>query len=76
MAKRKDENELAKSVIDDIIDWTESEDFNKPVKEKNPAAVALGKLGGKKGGEKYALRAVKYRLPSNLFPSLHHTVPA
>jgi hypothetical protein len=46
-----DENVLAKSVIDDIIDFTESEDFIKPEKEKNPAAVALGRLGGLKGGK-------------------------
>lgn len=44
--KDKDENELAKSIIDDIIDETE----NDPPK-KNPAAVALGRLGGKKGGK-------------------------
>ncbi len=31
MPKRKDENELAKSLIDDIIAETESEDWNKPV---------------------------------------------
>lgn len=42
-----DENTLAKSVIDEIIELTESEDF-KP--EKNPAAVMLGRLGGLKGG--------------------------
>jgi hypothetical protein len=27
MNKKKDENQLAKSVIDDIIGWTESDDF-------------------------------------------------
>ena len=37
---------IAKSVIDRIIEMTEGDD--KP--EKNPAAVALGRLGGKKGG--------------------------
>jgi len=31
MPKKKDENELAKSLIDDIIAETESEDWNKPV---------------------------------------------
>lgn len=31
MPKRKDENELAKSIIDDIIEETESEDWNKPI---------------------------------------------
>jgi hypothetical protein len=33
MAKKKDENELAKSLIDDIIAETESEDWNKPINE-------------------------------------------
>lgn len=51
-----DENVLAKSVIDDIIDFTESEDFIKPEKEKNPAAVALGRLGGLKGGKARAAK--------------------
>ncbi len=32
MPKRKDENELAKSLIDDIIAETESEDWNKEKK--------------------------------------------
>lgn len=49
--RSKDENVIAKSIIDDIIEETESEDFDKPQKEKNPAAVALGRLGGKKGGK-------------------------
>jgi hypothetical protein len=40
MAKRKDENELAKSVIDDIVAETESEDWNKPI---NKAAQKGGK---------------------------------
>ncbi len=40
MAKRKDENELAKSLIDDIIAETESEDWNKPVNK-------VARLGGK-----------------------------
>lgn len=45
MAKRKDENELAKSLIDDIIAETESEDWDKP---KNTAA--------QKGGEARAAK--------------------
>ncbi len=40
MPKRKDENELAKSLIDDIIAETESEDWNKPI---NKAAQKGGK---------------------------------
>jgi hypothetical protein len=48
MPKRtsKDVNQMAKNVVDRIIELTEGPD--KP--EKNPAAVALGKLGGLKGG--------------------------
>ena len=49
--RSKDENVLAKSVIDQIIEETESPDFDKSSKEKNPAAVALGRLGGLKGGK-------------------------
>lgn len=49
--RTKDENILAKNLIDDIIDETESEDFDKEKPQKNPAAVALGRLGGKKGGK-------------------------
>ncbi len=39
MAKRKDENELAKSLIDDIIAETESEDWNKE-KKRTPKQSA------------------------------------
>jgi hypothetical protein len=43
----QDENQLAKSIVDELtIDVDERE--AKP--EKNPAAVALGRLGGLKGG--------------------------
>ncbi len=47
--RSKDENVLAKSVIDDIIELTESETFER-TPEKNPAAVMLGRKGGLKGG--------------------------
>lgn len=49
--RSKDENVLAKAMIDSIIEETESEDFAIEKPPKNPAAVALGKLGGKKGGK-------------------------
>jgi hypothetical protein len=39
MPKTKDENELAKSLIDDIIAETESEDWDKPVNK-------VARLGG------------------------------
>ncbi len=42
-----DENVAAKAAVDRIIEQTENEP---PEPKKNPAAVALGRLGGKKGG--------------------------
>jgi hypothetical protein len=42
----KDVNRMAKNVVDRIIEITEG--LDQP--EKNPAAVALGRLGGLKGG--------------------------
>jgi len=47
-SKPKDTQQLARSVLDAIAADAEPK---KPVKEKNPAAVALGKLGGLKGGK-------------------------
>ena len=44
-----DENVAAKSVVDRVIATTE-DDADPPSPKKNPAAVALGRLGGKKGG--------------------------
>lgn len=43
----RDVNQLAKSIVDIA---TGQEPEPKPEREKNPAAVALGKLGGAKGG--------------------------
>jgi len=51
----KDENLLAKSVIDEIIELTESESFQE-TPQKNPAAVSLGRLGGLKGGKARAAK--------------------
>lgn len=58
-SKKKDENEIAKDLIDSIIEETESEEIEKP--EKNPAAVALGRLGGLKGGKARAEKLSKKR---------------
>jgi hypothetical protein len=44
----QDENQLAKSILD-LITSEDTEAEPKP--EKNPAAVALGRLGGLKGGK-------------------------
>jgi hypothetical protein len=43
--KPKDTQQLARSVLDRAVP-----DAEPPKPEKNPAAVALGKLGGAKGG--------------------------
>jgi hypothetical protein len=44
-SKQKDTQELARSILDHVVQDAE------PAKpEKNPAAVALGRLGGIKGG--------------------------
>jgi hypothetical protein len=45
----QDENQLAKSILDLITTEDEAAPEAKP--EKNPAAVALGRLGGLKGGK-------------------------
>jgi hypothetical protein len=46
---RLDLNQLAKSIVDQATDEEPKEQAEQP--EKNPAAVALGRLGGKKGGK-------------------------
>ena len=56
MPTKKDANQLAKSIIDEIIEETESEDWDKEKPQKNPAAVALGRLGGKVGGKARAAK--------------------
>jgi hypothetical protein len=50
----RDPNQLAKRIID--IATGEAEDDSKSVPLKNPAAVALGQLGGRKGGKARAER--------------------
>lgn len=56
-SKKKDMNQLAKSIADEAV----LEDKPKePAEEgKNPAAVALGKLGGLKGGKARAAKLTK-----------------
>lgn len=43
-SKQKDPSEIARHVLDAVVPDAE------PKPEKNPAAVALGRLGGLKGG--------------------------
>jgi hypothetical protein len=45
----KDENQAARRVVDRLIERTD-DDRPGPKKRKNPAAVALGRKGGRKGG--------------------------
>ena len=47
-SKQKDTQQLARSVLDAIV--PDAEPVAAPP-EKNPAAVALGRLGGLKGGK-------------------------
>lgn len=48
----RDPNQLAKAIVDEAInEEREEEQPDKPDDGKNPAAVALGRLGGKKGGK-------------------------
>lgn len=53
MIKKKtpsDINQLAKFITDNVTE-DKSIKETEPAKEKNPAAVALGRLGGLKGGK-------------------------
>ena len=60
--KRKDFNELAADIVDQATDEEpEEEEAEEPEPEltdngKNAAAVALGRLGGKKGGKARAAK--------------------
>lgn len=46
----RDPNQLAKFIVDQSTDEAMPADAAPPVAEKNAAAVALGRLGGLKGG--------------------------
>jgi hypothetical protein len=58
VGRPQDESQLAKSIVDeltiDIDELTPNEPESKP--EKNLAAVALGRLGGLKGGKARAAK--------------------
>ncbi len=55
-SKKKDINELAKSIVEQAT----GEKPTEPAGEgKNPAAVALGRLGGLKGGKARAAKLTK-----------------
>lgn len=55
----RDPNELAKSIVDEATAGNHAATQNEPPQDddgKNPAAVALGRLGGKKGGKARAAK--------------------
>ena len=59
--KRPDVNELASSIVDQATNEDQAEpESTEPVDDgKNPAAVALGRLGGLKGGKARAKKMTK-----------------
>jgi len=60
--RQKDHQELARDVLDSVVPDAEGDkpDEDEVAKEeKNPAAVALGRLGGKKGGKARAEKLTK-----------------
>ena len=54
--KKKDVNKLAKSIVEQT---TEDQPKESVDDGKNPAAVALGRLGGQKGGKARAAKLTK-----------------
>lgn len=56
-----DFNLLATSIVEEATEETPSEDPSKDISDKNPYAVALGRLGGLKGGPARAKKLSKKR---------------
>lgn len=55
----RDTNQLAKSIVDIATGEAEDEAKNPPDDGKDPAAVALGRKGGLKGGKARAAKMTK-----------------
>lgn len=55
----KDYNQIALSIVDEANVETTQSPAKKPVKKKDPAAVALGRKGGLKGGKARAAKLTK-----------------
>lgn len=55
-SKPKDTQQLARAVLDAIAPDAEPKPTAPPADGKNPAAVALGRLGGLKGGKARAAK--------------------
>jgi hypothetical protein len=47
---KKDFNQIARSIVDQVTGDSSPTTTTEPEKEKDPAAVALGRKGGLKGG--------------------------
>jgi hypothetical protein len=61
-SKQKDPSEIARHVLDAVVPDAEPTPPQAKAKpEKNPAAVALGRLGGKKGGPARAAKLTAER---------------
>jgi hypothetical protein len=57
-SKQKDPSEIARTVLDSVVPDAEPK---QAAPEKNPAAVALGRLGGLKGGRARAAKLTANR---------------
>ncbi len=57
----RDPNQLAKLIVDIATGQAEDRDLTAEEQGKNPAAVALGRLGGLKGGKARAATLSKTR---------------
>jgi hypothetical protein len=52
-------NQIARSIVDQARAQATDPQVEKPAKKKNPAAVALGRKGGLKGGKARAAKLTK-----------------
>lgn len=57
--KKRDFNELAFDIVQQVTDEDHSKDPSEESADKNPHAVALGRLGGLKGGPARAKKLSK-----------------
>lgn len=60
-SKQKDPFQIARHVLDTVVPDAEPIPPPEPEKAKNPAAVALGRLGGLKGGKARAAKLTAKR---------------
>lgn len=58
----KDISQLAYQIVQEATQESKEKHIRIPTKEKNPAAVALGRLGGLKGGKARAEKLSQKRL--------------